>query len=290
VARIRFGARFAPTAWPAPEGDREVTSNLGTKARIAKLAASQAQAIGEADAYVFNCPACARPLSNGTMKCPGCGSRLIMGVLVKRAGAILVLGIAIGVVVGGGLMGSIAMLSASATATAIEQPVATVPTTAPVAPAVPTAAPPLAAAPQTAISALSGTAVVNGRITVDAVTLKTTLATRGVSTIEIARAIRSLAADAALGMDLTGRMAPWTDARHVTAELDTFYRSMASAARDGLRASLTDAGAYRASATAMLATIEDLGSVDASSRELAATVSLELPPILSAAPAASPAS
>ena len=267
-----------------------MTSNVGTKARIAKLAASQGQAIGEADAYVFNCPACARPLSNGTMKCPGCGSRLIMGVLLKRAGAILVLGIAIGVVVGGGLMGSIAMLSASTSATAIQQPVATIPTTAPVAPTVPTAAPPLAAAPQTAISALSGTAVVNGRITVDAMTLKTTLATRGVSTFEIARALRSLAADAALGMDLTGRMAPWTDARHVTAELDAFYRSMASAARDGLRASLTDASAYRASATAMLATIEDLGSVDASSRALAATVSLELPPVGSAAPAASPAS
>jgi hypothetical protein len=273
-----------------------MTSNVGTKARIAKLAANHGPAIGEADAHVFNCPACARPLSNGTMKCPGCGSRLIMGVLVKRAGAILVLGIAIGVVVGGGLMGSIAMLSASATTATVQQPAAIVHTAAPVAPAVPTAAPPLAVAPQTAISALSGTAVVNGRITVDAVTLRTTLATRGASTIEIARALRSLAADAALGMDLTGRMAPWTDARPVTAELEAFYRSMASAARDGLRASLTDGAAYRASATAMLAAIEDLGAVDASSRTLAATVSLDLPPVVpgtpaaSAAPAASPAS
>jgi predicted lysophospholipase L1 biosynthesis ABC-type transport system permease subunit len=271
-----------------------MTANVGTKARIAKLAASQSPAIGEADAHVFTCPACSRPLSNGTMKCPGCGSRLIMGVLVKRAGAILALGIAIGVVVGGGLMGSIAMLSASADTAAIQQPVATIPTAAPVAAAVPTAAPPLAAAPQTAIAALSGTAVVNGRITVDAMSLKTTLATRGVSTIEIARALRSLAADAALGMDLTGRMAPWTDARPVTAELDAFYRSMASAARDGLRASLTDAGAYRASATAMLATIEDLGTVDASSRTLAATVSLELAPVVhgtaGSAPSASPGS
>ena len=48
--------------------------------------------------------------------------------------------------------------------------------------------------------------------------------------------------------ELRGRSWP-EGARPVTAELDAFYRSMATAARDGLRASLADAGAYRAMRT-----------------------------------------
>ena len=89
-----------------------------------------------------------------------------------------------------------------------------------------------AAACHVAMAALSGTAVVNGRITVDAATLRTTLSSRA-STSDIARALRSLAADAALGSDLTGRLARWPDAGPVAAQLDAFYRSMAKTARDG---------------------------------------------------------
>ena len=68
-------------------------------------------------------------------------------------------------------------------------------------------------APATAVSALSGTAVVNGRISVDAETLSTALANPTITTIEIARALRSLAADAALGIDLAGRLGTWSDAK-----------------------------------------------------------------------------
>ena len=59
-------------------------------------------AIGETDANVFNCPVCARPLSEGTSRCPGCGVRLIMGVQLRRAAAILALGVVLGVLIGGG--------------------------------------------------------------------------------------------------------------------------------------------------------------------------------------------
>ena len=68
------------------------TNVLRGKSRGTKPPEDKGLAIGETDAHVFNCPACARPLSNGTSACPGCGARLIMGVTLRRALAILVLG------------------------------------------------------------------------------------------------------------------------------------------------------------------------------------------------------
>jgi cell division GTPase FtsZ len=133
--------------------------------------------------------------------------------------------------------------------------------------------------PSTAISALSGTTVVNGRISVDAATLSETLKKKDVQTIEIARALRSLAADAALGSDLSGRLSPWPEARDVQAQLDSFYQAMAETAKTGLRASLTDTAAYRKAGAAMLVVIKQLDDVDAASRALAESVGIELPPV-----------
>src|SRR4029077_14813261 len=124
----------------------------------------------------------------------------------------------------------------------------------------------------------SGTAVVDGRIAVDAATLSATLGRSNASSIELARALRSLAADAALGIDLASRLAPWTDAAQVQSGLDDFYRAMAQEARTGLRASLNDTGAYRKAGAKMLTVLSTLASVDAKSRELAGTIGLELLP------------
>ena len=157
-------------------------------------------AIGETEAHVFTCPSCARPLSNGTSKCPGCGVRLVMGVMLKRAGGILALGMVFGIALGGAATASVIALS-------VRVPAAVAVVTPTVAPADGAAIPqptqavtvPTFVVPQTALSALSGTAVVNGRIAVDAATLSSTAARSSASSIEIARALRSLAADAALG-------------------------------------------------------------------------------------------
>jgi hypothetical protein len=269
------------------------TNAMRAKTAAARAAATQAAAsasgiaIGEADAHVFNCPACARPLSQGAAKCPGCGTRLIMGVTLRRAGGILGLGLVFGIFVGGAVM-------ASAIAISLIKPAAA----AAVAPAVPTAPPLATGAPivrvptvsAISIAALSGTAVVNGRISVDAVTLANALKAKATPTIEIARALRSLAADSALGTDLTGRIAAWTAAEPVRQRLDAFYGAMTTTARDGLRASLGDNAAYRAAGAEMLTLLAALGDVDAESRTLAATVGLELPPVvLPGAPAASAA-
>ena len=91
------------------------------------------------------------------------------------------------------------------------------------------------------------------------------------TTIEIARALRSLAADAALGRDLTARMIGWRAARGAVSQLDGFYLAIADTARTGLRFSLADSGSYRASGETMLAVLADLESVDADARDFAAT-------------------
>lgn len=243
-------------------------------------------AIGETDAHVFSCPACARPLSNGTSRCPGCGTRLIMGVRVKRAGGILALGLVLGAFIGG--VATVAAIGLSLKAS--EPAVAAQPSLAPVAVAVnpspgPTTAP-FTGAPAAALSALSGTAVVNGQIAVDAATLEAALARPGARGIEIARALRSLAADATLGVDLTGRLGSWPAGSAVMSRLDAFYRSMATTAHDAFRRSVTDVAAYRSAGAEMMTVLAGLGDVDAASRSLATTVDLELPPVALPASAA----
>jgi hypothetical protein len=253
------------------------TNVLRGKSRGTKPQPDKGLAIGETDARVFNCPACARPLSNGTWRCTGCGVHLVMGVTLRRALAILILGMVLGMPIGVVTTVSAVTLSLPGPPAAIV-PIAS-PSATPSSAPTPSPTPVVVTVPSTAISALSGTTVVNGRISVDAASLAAMLKKKGVSTIEIARALRSLAADAALGTDLTSRLSPWAAANEVQVMLDTFYQSMAETAKTGLRASLTDAAAYRKAAAAMLVVVQDLGAVDAASRELAGTEGIELPPI-----------
>lgn len=265
---------------------RGKTGAKSTPERDAALK-SLGTAIGDADSNVFNCPACSRPLSEGTSRCPACGVALVMGVMVRKAAAILALGMVFGILLGGAV-------TASAITVSLHDPkavVAAVPTAAPVAAtAAPTAIThPTGGAPA-AVSALSGTAVVNGRIVVDAVTLRDTIAKPHVTTIEIARALRSLSADAALGSDLVDRLVAWREAEPVMSQLNDFYTTVAATAQLGLRASLTDDGSYRDAATRMGTVLLGLSGVDSASRALAATVNLELPPVvMSPASSANPA-
>lgn len=271
------------------------TNLLRGKSGKAMTSGAMGTAIGETDAQVFDCPKCARPLAHGTSRCPACGVRMVMGVALRRAGAILALGIVVGVLAGGAATTAAITLSlaqpAAPAAVAVEPSVA---------PLLPSAAPAVLVpgtvlAPPAAISALSGTAVVNGRIAVDATTLATALADRNTPTIEIARAMRSLAADAALGVDLVGRLHTWAEATPVTRRLEDFYRAMAQTAHTALRASIRDAAAYRESGAEMMTVLAALGDVDAASRSLATTIDLELPPVAlpggqsGPAPGASPA-
>jgi hypothetical protein len=261
------------------------TAEMAGGASGGATSASQSIAIGETDSHVFNCPSCARPLADGTSKCPGCNTRLIMGVALRRAGMILALGVVIGVLVGGAIVAAVLGMSLR------ERPVAVaaadVPVVASAAPAaVPTYAPHIPLAPSGAMAALSAAAVVNDRIANDARLLAGLLATDAPSSVDLARTLRALGADAAVGMDLTARLSPWTEATPVASQLDAFYRGMSQLTQTGLRAPLSDEAAYRDTATRMLTVIASIGDVDAAARALAATVELQLPPLT--APTATP--
>jgi hypothetical protein len=256
--------------------------------RLAQLAPEPAAAagaepvIGAPDVRLFDCPACGRPLQRGTARCTNCGTRLVGGRPMRRVAtfagvavvAVLVLG-AVGMTAlamspsqpqtGGVPTGSAGASQPTATAAAPSEP-----------PTTPTGVPAAAAA------ALGGTAVVNNRITTDAAALAQVLSNAGTPTINVARALRALAADAQLGLDMTGRLTPWTDAAPVAAKLDAFYGGLADAARDALRVSLNDGAAYRRAGAELIAQVRGLAEVDAATRQLAATAGLSLPPLQAA--------
>ena len=259
----------------------------GPKSTPERDAALKSLAIGATEANVFNCPSCGRPLSEGTSRCPACGVTLVMGVMLRQAAAILGLGMVFGMLIGGAVTASAITLSLHDT----KAVVAVVPTAAPmVATPAPTAIARATGGAPAAVSGLSGTAVVNGRIALDAVTLRDTIAKPHGTTIDIARALRSLSADAALGNDLVDRLVAWRAAEPVMSQLNDFYTAVAATAQLGLRASLTDDGAYRDAAAQMDKVLLGLSGVDSASRALAATVNLELPPVvMSPAPSANPA-
>ena len=289
----RYG-RTTGTIGPGASGPqpndtwRTMTINLlrGKGTRGVKGAEALDPAIGEPDASVFNCPVCQRPLSHGTARCPACGSSgLIMGLRMTQAGGILALGVAIGVALGVALTAILISMSIREPSVAA----AAVPTEAPAAisSAAPVAVGPGGVSggglPTIAMAALSrGTAVVDGRI-------RSTRQRSGRRSRHGPRhrhraRPRLLAADAALGSDLTGRLARWPDAGPVAIPA---RRLLPIDGEDGAgRAALLavrqrllpidrrrDAqGAHRPRA------------VDAASRTLAGTVGLELPPVDQPAP------
>lgn len=237
-------------------------------------------AIGEQDANIFNCPSCARPLGVGASRCPECGTRLIAGVQATRAVAFIGLGWILGAMIGGGAMAGFVTLTRPADAALVEAPPVTAasaapaPTTAPVASRAPAIDPGI---PSAALSALSQTSVLNGRIAAGAERLDLALASG--DTGDIARALRAIAADAAFGDRLAAGMGAWTAAATLAEDLTTFYGEVGALAHDGLSASLANERAYVQAGESMLALVAGLSALDDASRDLAAIAGIELPPI-----------
>jgi hypothetical protein len=247
--------------------------------------------IGERDSNIFDCPACARPLSVGSTRCPGCGTRLVAGVQAKRAVAFMAIGLVAGLMIGGGVMAGVAAVdrasTASAAAAAAAAAPAVRPSAAPAASALPTAAP-IAnpAIPVAALSALRQTALLHQRIVTDADHLATALAASKPTSVDIAKALRALSSDALFG----ARIAPtvgsgWTDAASVSSQMVDFYAAVTASAKEGLSVSLQATDAYVDAGHEMLKVVGGLTDVDAASRDLAASAGVELPAVLPVTPA-----
>jgi hypothetical protein len=250
---------------------------LPGKGRRSRSSASEALPIGEADANIFDCPACHRPLGVGTRRCPGCGTRLLSGGRATTALGYLAGGLIVGLLVGGGAVGLAMTLSASATVVSDTTPVASaVPNTsaAPVATAAPAIAPTV---PTAAVSALRQTTALDQRLVTDAGRLAAVLAVRDPSTADLARILRSLSANASFGNRLTPALADWPTAAPLSISLTEVYAAVATTAQDGLDASLTNERAYLRASQRMLVLIDGLIALDAEARALAAQAGLDLP-------------
>lgn len=280
IAAAVGAAPAVPMAGPAADPEpSKLEQRLAQLAPAAATAVSAEPAIGSPDVQLFDCPACGRPLERGTSRCTNCGTRLVAGRPMRRVATFA--GIAVvGVLVLGAVGMTALAMSPSQPATggvptgsaAASQPAATA-----TAPSEPPTTP--AGVPATAAAALGGTAVVNNRIAADAATLAQVLSNADAPTIDVARAMRALAADAQLGLDMTGRLTPWTDAAPVAAKLNTFYGGLADTARAALRVSLNDATAYRRAGAELVGQVRGLTEVDAATRDLATSAGLSLPPL-----------
>lgn len=254
----------------------EATSEkVGRLVRRTRTPRATAMPIGEADANIFNCPACARPLGKGVSRCPGCGTRLMAGVKLSRAMGFMVVGLASGVLVGGGVMAGVSALHRPADLAAVQPPAVVTPSQVPVATAVPPVGDP--AIPSAAISALGQSTVLNQRLVADAKRLTQALAANRPTGSEIAPILRSLAATAAFGQGVAPDVADWDDGAAVSAGLVGFYEQVGSIAAEGLMSSVKNPAAYVAAAERMLAAMAGLTDLDAASRALAATVDVDLP-------------
>jgi hypothetical protein len=253
----------------------------GKRSRGAKSKGPEPIAIGERDSNIFNCPACARPLGVGAPRCPGCGTRLLIGVQAKRAMVFMAVGLVAGLLIGGSTMAAVASVTRTLdTPVASAAPIA-VASTAPV--AAPVVTPPPAqvdpAVPALALSALRQTTQLNQRIATDAGKLAAVLAAGDASSADIARSLRALSTDASIGDGLVTDIAVWTDGTDVSVAASELYRSMASAAASGLDASFANRAAYLSAGRRMLTAIDGLADLDAAVISLAATAGLELEPI-----------
>jgi hypothetical protein len=238
-------------------------------------------AVGAADANIFLCPRCTRPLAVGVSRCAGCGTRLVAGVQLLKVGGFVGLGLAAGLAVGGGMVALTLMSTRPVDLPVAQPPVAVVPSAAPVVSAPP---PPIAAVvPPTALSALRQSTVVNQRLLADADLLATALAGADPSAAEIAPLLRGLSSIAAYGDRLAPAVAAWDDGDAVSQALAAFYASIGRVAEEGLAASLSNERAYVEAGRQMLAIMDGLTDLDAASRGLAASADIELPPLIPAA-------
>ncbi|MFL5755564.1 MAG: hypothetical protein ACJ77N_04615, partial [Chloroflexota bacterium] len=237
-------------------------------------------AIGEPDRDIFNCPICSRPLAVGVRRCPGCRTRLVLGVQALKAMTFAVLGLGIGLMFGGGVVGVLA--GARPVADPVSRPL---PTSAPVvrpsvAPSVVIPSPTVVVVPvvpATAIAALRSTATIDGRLQSLMAPLAAELVRKDGSASEIARILRRVSFEAGTGSTLVEPLGRWPDAQPLATQFAAFYVGLRSTAQDGLGASVTDMASYRATGTKVLRALSTLATLDKARAALATSAGIEIP-------------
>lgn len=244
--------------------------------------------VGELDVNVFSCPTCARPLVEGARRCPGCRTRLVMGIQLGRAALFMALGVSVGALIGGAGVAltvqgqlSIAQLSGEAGRRADAPPITEPIASAPAATAAPAASAvlPGTGIPPAAVWSLGQTAEINARIVGVTPVLATAIGAKNVDTAAVASALRAVVADTASGADLSSRLGAWPAASGLAADFGQFYAAVRAAALTGLAASMSNDAAYRSAAASMLGILGSVSALDARSRVLAESAGVTLVPV-----------
>ncbi len=260
-------------------------------ARNAESPALEPLVIGELEQTVFSCPGCTRPLALGARRCPGCGTRLIMGVEFKRVSVFVGLGLVAGFAVGGALTATSFLLDQSARdAWVAEAAVAAAIADGTIAPA---SAAPIenggtggstgsGSGAGTGVSALTRSAIgqaaeIDARLVTSAVALETALAAPDFDTVAVSQLLRTMSADAVYGLQLTTHIGAWPGGRTLSGDLAAFYAAIQETAGEGLTASIRNEDAYRAAAAAMLQLLTVLDEVDGGVRAAASQAGIALP-------------
>jgi hypothetical protein len=233
--------------------------------------------IGVADANIFDCPRCGRPQAVGNARCAGCGLRMVGGIPMRKVASFVAAGLLIGLLVAGAAAVAVTALGRSVDRSVATGPSGVTASGGPVASGAPRPLDPTISG--AAVSALSQSTTVNGRLLNDVRRLKAALNASRPTGSDIAPILRNLVTTASLGERLAPTVGEWADAASVSERLVRFYASIIRVAEDGLAASIRNNGAYASAARRMLGVLDDIAALDAASRSLAATAGISLPPL-----------
>ncbi len=246
--------------------------------------APESLAIGELDQTVFDCPKCSRPLAVGTRRCPGCRTRLIIGVPMSKASLLASGGLAFGLLLGG-LGGTVFGLTHALPADAA--PIAG----ASAAPIVGTGTSghprPLPSGvygsggsgsiPSITGSALVQAATVNARLRNASRVLSAALARSTFNSTAVAATLRAISADTVYAGQLADKIAAWPGSAGLGNDLAMVYDSIHDTAAESLVDSVTNTASYRQSAKAMVRLLASLSAVDAQIQDVAVANGVVIP-------------
>jgi hypothetical protein len=242
-------------------------------------------AIGEIDQTVFDCPTCARPLAMGTRRCPGCGTRLIIGVPMSKASVIATGGLVLGLLLGWATGVVFGLVSRPAVVTST--PVV-VPSVAPVGGGTLATPAPIPSAPvgvggwtggmpAIARSALTQAVTVNDHFAEASSSLSAALAAPSFDPSDVAQILRAISAESVYGEQLAAKVSTWTDSAALGQRLNGLYGAIHDTAGEGLLASVRNEASYRQSAKTMITLLAGLRSIDGELRALAEANGVTLP-------------
>lgn len=249
-------------------------------------------AIGEIDQTIFACPACARPLAVGSRRCPGCGTRILMGVQARRATLFIGLGLVLGVALTVTSVTAVAGLdrlarSVSDAIAGPRTPAVPVATAAPLPSTGPGASVgtlPGATIPPIGRSALTHAFTLHADLVQATTALEAHLKARTLDTSAVSKVLRDMSADALFGLELGSQLSTWPGSAELGSDLGTLYESIRTTAGSALAASLRNDDAYRAAARTMVGLRGELLALDAWAREIAAANGVETGGATSPAP------